>query len=376
MLAAPIVWSRAHKKSRNGCNTCKARKVKCDEHRPVCDNCSRRCADLIACDFPHPTDLSKTRKLVPRDTSSDTSSNDSYRPPPIHVVDTHPIGKSTSSKQRRLEMRLLHHYTTTTCHGLPSFGKHDPHRIFSTVVPQIGFVSDLVLDAMLAFSAFHLRSQSPSSPISTSELQAAEAHYMTKALSLQRHALQNLTTVNPEEVLNAALFIFHYIYLTENQFAVRPGPDSKYHIPTRALHLGRATIDLFHTFPGTRPLYYELYCPRTDLILAARPHSSTFIESALRDLDRVENFLETNNSSQPFTYGQIEKRVLEEMLKSEKQMINFLTGNKEEVFPAARNMLALFPLRSEKRFEEMLDEGREVAMGLLARVYAVMYVLG
>ena len=33
---------RAHKKSRTGCGTCKGRRVKCDEERPVCRTCERR----------------------------------------------------------------------------------------------------------------------------------------------------------------------------------------------------------------------------------------------------------------------------------------------------------------------------------------------
>ncbi|ORY02260.1 hypothetical protein BCR34DRAFT_84241 [Clohesyomyces aquaticus] len=34
-----VVASRAHKKSKRGCKTCKVRKIKCDEAHPVCDSC-------------------------------------------------------------------------------------------------------------------------------------------------------------------------------------------------------------------------------------------------------------------------------------------------------------------------------------------------
>ncbi|KOC14470.1 hypothetical protein AFLA70_5g008200 [Aspergillus flavus AF70] len=33
---------RAHRKSRHGCTNCKQRRVKCDETRPYCQNCTRR----------------------------------------------------------------------------------------------------------------------------------------------------------------------------------------------------------------------------------------------------------------------------------------------------------------------------------------------
>ncbi|KAL3422969.1 hypothetical protein PVAG01_04716 [Phlyctema vagabunda] len=42
---------RSHKKSRNGCITCKERKLKCDEVKPVCGNCLRRFTTIEICDY-------------------------------------------------------------------------------------------------------------------------------------------------------------------------------------------------------------------------------------------------------------------------------------------------------------------------------------
>ncbi|KAK4565230.1 hypothetical protein LTR86_003847 [Recurvomyces mirabilis] len=42
---------RAHTKSKTGCKTCKLRKVKCDETRPLCNNCTRHFTNLRTCDF-------------------------------------------------------------------------------------------------------------------------------------------------------------------------------------------------------------------------------------------------------------------------------------------------------------------------------------
>jgi len=41
--------SKGHRKSRNGCFSCKRRKVKCSEERPVCRDCLRM--DFV-CDYP------------------------------------------------------------------------------------------------------------------------------------------------------------------------------------------------------------------------------------------------------------------------------------------------------------------------------------
>ncbi|KAK1068697.1 hypothetical protein LTR74_005355 [Friedmanniomyces endolithicus] len=42
---------RSHKKSKTGCRTCKARKIKCDERRPLCRACERHFTNLATCDF-------------------------------------------------------------------------------------------------------------------------------------------------------------------------------------------------------------------------------------------------------------------------------------------------------------------------------------
>ncbi|TKA74133.1 hypothetical protein B0A55_06832 [Friedmanniomyces simplex] len=42
---------RSHKKSKTGCRTCKVRKIKCDERRPLCRNCERHYTNLATCDF-------------------------------------------------------------------------------------------------------------------------------------------------------------------------------------------------------------------------------------------------------------------------------------------------------------------------------------
>jgi hypothetical protein len=63
------IAKRAHKKSRNGCQQCKVRKVKvslelgkivtradsygkCDERKPLCGNCEKHFDGLDECDFP------------------------------------------------------------------------------------------------------------------------------------------------------------------------------------------------------------------------------------------------------------------------------------------------------------------------------------
>lgn len=55
-----------HRRTRNGCFTCRSRRVKCDEARPICDRCRK---GSRPCEFPPPTKSAK-RKHRPSGTQS------------------------------------------------------------------------------------------------------------------------------------------------------------------------------------------------------------------------------------------------------------------------------------------------------------------
>ncbi|KIX02340.1 uncharacterized protein Z518_08281 [Rhinocladiella mackenziei CBS 650.93] len=48
-----------HRRTRSGCFTCRSRRVKCDETKPICDRCKKGNRD---CEFPQPTSTSKRVK--------------------------------------------------------------------------------------------------------------------------------------------------------------------------------------------------------------------------------------------------------------------------------------------------------------------------
>ncbi|EPE31928.1 Zn2/Cys6 DNA-binding protein [Glarea lozoyensis ATCC 20868] len=49
-IVARKLSRKSHRKSRNGCQNCKQRKIKCDEKKPQCANCSRH---SVHCRYPH-----------------------------------------------------------------------------------------------------------------------------------------------------------------------------------------------------------------------------------------------------------------------------------------------------------------------------------
>ena len=51
-LLQPIPDQKKHKRTRSGCFTCRARRIKCDESRPICERCRKGSRDCV---YPSPT---------------------------------------------------------------------------------------------------------------------------------------------------------------------------------------------------------------------------------------------------------------------------------------------------------------------------------
>ncbi|KAK9852789.1 uncharacterized protein MYU51_008035 [Penicillium brevicompactum] len=105
-----------HSKSRTGCQTCRSRKIKCDERRPSCLNCTRK---GLRCDFQTSESLTTT----------------------VQAPET-------------LTLELLHHFTISTSVTLSP----DPRvrDVWRVVVPQMAFTTDYILDGILALAALHI----------------------------------------------------------------------------------------------------------------------------------------------------------------------------------------------------------------------------
>ncbi|KAK6850977.1 C6 zinc finger protein [Apiospora arundinis] len=116
-----VIGRRHHSKARTGCRTCKTRKVKCDEKRPACGNCTKYNA---VCDF-----LASENEL--------------------------PV--SMHAQPRGLDMQdleLLHNFTTRTCATLSdSLILVDFYRISAV---QYGLKEEYIMRTLLSVSASHL----------------------------------------------------------------------------------------------------------------------------------------------------------------------------------------------------------------------------
>lgn len=161
-------------KRKHGCKTCKQRKVRCGLEKPICNNC-KRLERLCIYDGAQ----------KPPGSSSDPQTTTMLRPSDV------------------LGLRLMHHYTATTCFHMSDNPEH--LASWQYTVPQIAFKHPFLLRGILAVSALHLlheREQKPSLP----DLFNAASDHQQQALAVFIPQLSSITHDNCH-----ALFAFAFL---------------------------------------------------------------------------------------------------------------------------------------------------------------------
>ncbi|KAL7913548.1 hypothetical protein GGI35DRAFT_213585 [Trichoderma velutinum] len=184
----PYHAKRPHKKSRSGCQNCKARKVKCDESRPVCRSCKLRKADCVYVDPQKPRHSAVTtsapwdsnsksfgsRALAHHTKSATTSTSYTSISSASSVLFSAPIlslaerySNQTASIPAELlwcpvgidvaDMKALWFYATQTC-GSFSVVANDGHKyIMRSLLVRFGSESPFLLDSIFALASLHMQ---------------------------------------------------------------------------------------------------------------------------------------------------------------------------------------------------------------------------
>ncbi|KAL4926413.1 Zn(II)2Cys6 transcription factor [Aspergillus undulatus] len=181
---------RSHTKSRNGCDQCKKRRVKCDERGPPCSNCTSRELECVYSKAPVPRRMSST-------SASPTTSAYGYNATPNSVQPYQNIPYSealAATELRRLE--LMHKYSTETyqsfCNSSSDF------YTWQIVVPQKAFRQDFLMKGILAAASLHIASSLDTSAAATYINTALEYHNQT--LTPFRHAIDDISPENCDAV--------------------------------------------------------------------------------------------------------------------------------------------------------------------------------
>ncbi|KAJ5413702.1 hypothetical protein N7509_000329 [Penicillium cosmopolitanum] len=133
---------RSHKKSRNGCNECKKRRVKCDEQVPKCTFCNSR---QFKCVY---TRLSPRGQIQEGHLQDPSHQNQ-------HELSSAREKGALQLDTRLVEANLLHHYYTDT--SMTQSDKNDSsYQFWHFTVPKIATRESFALDSILAFTALHM----------------------------------------------------------------------------------------------------------------------------------------------------------------------------------------------------------------------------
>ncbi|KAH8831400.1 hypothetical protein DL96DRAFT_1587659 [Flagelloscypha sp. PMI_526] len=157
-------------KSKAGCRNCKARKVKCDETRPICKACSRRKENCVWNEWDDPF----AAYLTP-------AAAYALRIPPERQLAIVPC---SSFNMRDLE--LLHTWSTKTFNSIAPDLPTIRHT-YTTLVPELAFRHDTLLHAIFALSALQLHTSNPSSDY----LSYAKTHCQKALLGLRQELSSN-----------------------------------------------------------------------------------------------------------------------------------------------------------------------------------------
>lgn len=149
---------RSHKKSRAGCFSCKARKIKCQETRPACENCILK---ELTCHYPNGK-YASIRENGPLTIAR--------RPQPSSLSLTNDTFTMT-------DMRLFHHFLTMAYPHLPLGNE----KVWVNEIPKFAQEHDYLMHAMLALGASHLDRVAP------------VAEHTTKAIVHRGHAMAGLS---------------------------------------------------------------------------------------------------------------------------------------------------------------------------------------
>ncbi|EHK19174.1 uncharacterized protein TRIVIDRAFT_213704 [Trichoderma virens Gv29-8] len=206
---------RPHRKSRNGCKQCKRRHMKCDEHRPICVNCS-------TCD----RECSYSQRLGANDAGMIPLTNSSQTPtasdtPPssspanlvaaIGAAGSYPADGVESGIESLLpnvynlgHLALLHHLESNLLKSGDAglFPDATKAAEIAKLMFKSAITTPFLMDELLAMAALHLSTQAFD--------RAEKNQYLHQAAQLQTRALGHFNAVRPRvsDENCTAMFLF------------------------------------------------------------------------------------------------------------------------------------------------------------------------
>ncbi|KAI0532551.1 hypothetical protein GGR58DRAFT_507304 [Xylaria digitata] len=345
------------RKSRHGCQTCKRRKIKCDEARPVCGNCAKRYYDIERCDYPSvPSPRQRQNRELPTNVAGIPVSQPDL---PSTSIVTRPTGVSADPTQRQLEMRLMYHYTQFAALELPATYGYTSKELWIDKVPQMAFESDLLLDSLLTVAALHMQDLMPEDH----KLGIAVNHYLDRTLAKHRYSLGCIETSLTEPLFLTAFMLC----ITSWNLAHRRTPTSQtYRIPSNVFALVRGCCTLHRQYE--RWLSQAGYDPQAIWSLAPNSSVMQTDHPLLCDIRQdIKKLLETFHvTAMPTDEAIVYKDTADCVVNL---YMALALGMDSTIL---QRLVFTMAVRMKSQYVVMLEAGQPLALALYARILAVL----
>lgn len=351
------------RKSRSGCTSCRTRRVKCDEKRPVCGNCSKRFIDSQPCDYLEapPRRITKTRK---HGNNLESYTSNAVGNPTRRSLAYGPTSMQSSDQYRSLELRLMYHYTTVVSHTMPDCNGELAKDMWQRIVPQVAFDSEVVLNPMLAISALHLHAHSPRDlPMSL-----ALARYLDRTLTVQREAVRKYDWELTQEVWLSAVILANINWLLAHQAR----PKVAYELPLQAWNMMHGVSSLFiRKYALLRNMGYSWYghikeppiIPVHELPVEARKQMKA-LEDDLSELTGRFN-IQACTEDERAAYSEARTYIISHYQA-------YFSGAETRIL---RVFIGTMPAKTRPTYLKLLESHDPLAMALLARLLVLLVPL-
>lgn len=263
-----------------------------------------------------------------------------------------------------LQLRLMHHYTKSTC-----FRQRSAHldktlvgqALWEVDIPQVAFSSPLVLNALLGISACHLWSLSPTDQ----NLAKVSRLYFGKALQLQRRALEEGKEQDVEAIYMAAIVLAHHCWLLYHSGERREA----YQIPLETYYMcnGHRALAEKAGRPFSIYEFFGDHVPKEQARELPRQYPQ-FWHSAREDMKFLLERAEPARLGR--ADGEIYTKVAEEI-----KHIYYLIADGFEETSVIEDMIVTILHRVPPKFISLIEKKDPLAMGLITRNFALLGLL-
>ncbi|CAG8049354.1 unnamed protein product [Penicillium salamii] len=182
---------RTHTKSRNGCDQCRGRRVKCDEGRS-CSNCRTRELECTYLKVAAARDRATNTHNTPPSSNSDAIPSLVWRGSPVAAT-TAPVQKSSFGIH---SLELMHKYSTETYQSLSVSDSET--QIWRITIPRLALKHDYLMNGILALASMHIATSSE--PAKALLYHDTGLQYYNRSLRPFRNEIDSITPQNCDAV--------------------------------------------------------------------------------------------------------------------------------------------------------------------------------